>query len=253
MIKINEADKLGNCSPTLVTRRAAFDLLVSHLCPSLPPSLPSSRPPSRCQTTSSHLVAKDLGSVPPSGRCRLRGCAAAAGSPPNAPPALRTSVFYVCVITSRSSAGDRDDGVSSDSDAALRGKKKKKRCPISIKVETGARGVHAWGHDTAQRTDKLEWKTDGRSVSVRTDGLTDSQRRARTDCVHISHFWQTRRLRTRAGSNWAADLSSSCPAFLCFFFFFFVNHRDPDVKEFKLAGSHYRATMSPRRLPVYRS
>lgn len=105
--------------------------------PSLPPSPHHPLPPSRCQTTSSHLVAKDLGSVPPLRRCRLRGCAAAAaaaGSPPNASPSLRASVFYVCVITSRSSAGDRDDGVSSDSGAALRegerrgeGEKKKKK------------------------------------------------------------------------------------------------------------------------------
>lgn len=34
-------------------------------------------------------------------------------------------------------------------------------------------------------------------------------------------------------------------------FFFFLNHRDPDVKEFKLAGSHYRARMSARCLPVF--
>lgn len=138
MIKINEVDKLGNCSLALVTRRAASDLLLSHLCPSLPPA--------RCQTTSSHLVAKDLGSVPPLGRCRLRGCATAAGSPPNASLSLRTSAFYVCVITSRSSAGDRDDGVSSDSGAALR-----KRCPISSKVQAGAGGVHALGDMTQRR------------------------------------------------------------------------------------------------------
>ena len=72
------------------------------------------------------------------------------------------------------------------------------------------------GHDTAQRTDKLGWKTDARSVSVRTDGLTDSQRRAPTD-VHVGHFWQARRLRIRAGTTWTADLPS--PFFFLIFFF----------------------------------
>lgn len=135
LIKINEADKLANCSLTLVTRRAASDLLASHLCPSLPPL-----PPARCQTTSSHLVAKDLGSVPPLGRCRLRGCATAAGSPPNASPSLRASVFYVCVITSRSSAGDRDDGVSSDSAAALR-----KDAPLASRWRRVVEESERWG------------------------------------------------------------------------------------------------------------
>lgn len=103
------------------------------------------------------------------------------------------------------------------------------------------------GHATAERTDKLERKTDGRSVSVRTDVLTDSQRRAQTPL----RAHQPLLASTQAAHPSGEQLGSGSSQFMSSLFVF--AHRDPDVKEFKLAGSHYRATTSPCYLPVSHS